>query len=148
MLSLYTDAYYMKQALKLAEQAFAEGEVPIGAIIVSNQQIIGKGYNQVERLCDATAHAEMIAISAASEYLGTKFLEDCSLYVTVEPCPMCAGGLYWTRIGKVFFGASEPKFGFNSREMPILHPKTTLSGGLLENECRELMQKFFLSRRK
>lgn len=148
MLSLYTDEYYMKQALKLAEQAFAEGEVPIGAIIVSNQQIIGKGYNQVERLSDATAHAEMIAISAASAYLGTKFLEDCSLYVTVEPCPMCAGGLYWTRIGKVFFGTSEPKFGFNSREMPILHPKTALSGGLLENECRELMQKFFLSRRK
>lgn len=148
MLSIYTDEYYMKQALKLAEQAFAEGEVPIGAVIVSHQQIIGKGYNQVEKLGDATAHAEMIAISAASAYLGAKFLEDCSLYVTVEPCPMCAGGLYWTRIGKVFFGTSEPKFGFHSREMPILHPKTELIGGLLEGECRELMQRFFLSRRK
>lgn len=148
MLSLYTDEYYMKQAFKLAEQAFEEGEVPIGAVIVSQNQIIGKGYNQVEKLGDATAHAEMIAISAASAYLGAKFLEDCSLYVTIEPCPMCAGGLYWTRIGKVFFGASEPKFGFHSREMPILHPKTQLSGGLLEAECRELMQKFFLSKRK
>jgi tRNA(adenine34) deaminase len=145
---VFTDEYFMKQALQLAQQAFEAGEVPIGAVVVSDNQVIGKGYNQVEALRDATAHAEMIAISAASEYLGTKFLTECTLYVTIEPCPMCAGGLYWARLGKVVYGAREPKFGFNSREFPILHPKTVLEGGLLEFECKEIMQRFFLEKRK
>lgn len=144
---LFTDDYFMKQALHLAEEAFERGEVPIGAIVVADKQIIGKGYNQVETLKDATAHAEMIAISAASEYLGSKFLEECTLYVTIEPCAMCAGALYWARLGKVVYGAREPKFGFYSKELPILHPKTDLVGGILEFECREIMQRFFLQKR-
>ncbi|MBX7240321.1 MAG: nucleoside deaminase [Bacteroidia bacterium] len=147
MLSVYSDEYYMKQALLLAQKAFDEGEVPIGAVIVTGQKIIGKGYNQVERLGDATAHAEMIAISAASGYLGSKVLEDCTLYVTIEPCPMCAGALYWSRIGKIIYGASEPKFGFQSKKLSLLHPKTEISGGLMDFECREIMQRFFLTRR-
>lgn len=145
---IFTDEYFMKKALKLAEQAFEEGEVPIGAIIVSNDQIIGKGYNQVEKLNDPTAHAEMIAISAACEFLGAKILDECVLYVTVEPCPMCAGGLYWGRLGRVVFGAREAKFGFESRKLPILHPKTQLTSGVMEAECREIMQRFFLTKRK
>ena len=147
MLSIYTHEYYMQQALYMAQKAFDEGEVPIGAVVVSNQKIIGKGYNQVERSGDATAHAEMIAISAASGYLGSKFLPDCTLYVTIEPCSMCAGALYWTRIGNIVFGAPEPKFGFQSKNLALLHPKSTITGGLMEYECREIMQRFFLSKR-
>lgn len=148
MLSVFSDEYFMKQALQQAKLAFQVGEVPIGAVVVSEGQIIGKGYNQVELLGDATAHAEMIAISAAATFLGAKFLDECTLYVTVEPCPMCAGALYWSRLQKVVFGANEPKFGFHSRELPLLHPKTTLIGGVMETECRELMQSFFLAKRK
>ncbi len=147
MLSIYSDEYYMKQAFMLAEKAFEEGEVPIGAVIVSGHKIIGKGYNQVEKLGDATAHAEMIAISAASGYLGSKTLENCTLYVTIEPCPMCGGALYWSRIGKIVFGAPEPKFGVKSKQLAVLHPKTEIVGGLMEFECRELIQRFFLNKR-
>ncbi|MFN0203014.1 MAG: nucleoside deaminase [Bacteroidia bacterium] len=144
---MFTHEYFMKKALQEAETAYQKGEIPIGAVVVADNQIIGKGHNQVEMLHDPTAHAEMIAISAACEFLGTKLLTDCILYVTVEPCPMCAGALFWSRVQKVVFGASEPKTGFDSREMAILHPKTTLIGGVMQEECKNLMQMFFEERR-
>lgn len=137
----------MEQALKLAEQAYEEEEVPIGAIVVSQNRIIGKGYNQTERLLDPSAHAEMLAITAACDYLGSKYLKDCTLYVTVEPCSMCAGALRWSQIGQVVYGASEPKFGFRRYQPMLLHPKTEIKGGILEEECASLMQNFFRSRR-
>ncbi len=137
----------MEQAIKLAEQAYEEEEVPIGAIVVSQNRIIGKGYNQTERLFDPSAHAEMLAITAACDYLGSKYLKDCTLYVSVEPCSMCAGALRWSQIGQVVYGASEPKFGFRRYQPMLLHPKTEIKGGILEEECASLMQNFFRSRR-
>ncbi|MEZ4828056.1 MAG: nucleoside deaminase [Bacteroidia bacterium] len=147
MLSIHTDEYFMRQALFQAERAFEEGEVPIGAVVVSNFRVIGKGYNQTERLQDPTAHAEMIAITAACEYLGSKYLTDCTLFVTVEPCPMCAGALRWAQIGRIVYGAGEPKTGF-SRHIPgLIHPKTRIISGIMENDCRSLMQEFFRAKR-
>lgn len=147
MLSIHTDEHFMRQALLQAEQAYEEGEVPIGAVVVCDFRIIGKGYNQTERLQDPTAHAEMIAITAACEYLGHKYLQDCTLFVTIEPCPMCAGALRWAQVSKIVFGATEPKFG-HSRHVPsLLHPKTEVLGGLMETECALLMKEFFQSRR-
>jgi tRNA(adenine34) deaminase len=148
METVFTDAYFMKQALLQAQNAFDEGEVPIGAVVVSQNQIIGRGYNQVEKLADATAHAEMLALTAAAAYLGTKYLTECTIYITIEPCPMCAGALYWARIGRVVYGANEPKFGFHSRKMPLLHPQTSIIQGVLEEECRSLMQNFFKNKRE
>ena len=137
----------MQQALKEAQKAFTEDEVPIGAVVVCQNKIIGKGYNQVERLSDATAHAEMIAITAAENYLGSKYLQDCTLYVTVEPCVMCAGAIAWTRLSKIVYGAPEEKFGFNLIEKNILHPKTLVTGFVLQNECANLMKEFFERKR-
>lgn len=146
-LGIYSDEHFMRQALLQAEQAFAEDEVPIGAVIVCNNRIIGKGYNQVERLHDATAHAEMLAITAASDYLGSKYLRDCTLYVTIEPCPMCAGALRWTQLARVVYGATEPKFGYTRLGSEMLHPKTEVSHGILDHDCRQLMRNFFQLKR-
>lgn len=141
-----TDEHYMKQALEEARLALEEGEVPIGAVVVTNDRIVGRGHNLVETLNDVTAHAEMIAITAAAETLGGKYLNECTLYVTVEPCAMCAGALGWAQIGRVVYGASDPKRGFRTvygNEHGPLHPRTSLTSGVLENECSVLMTDFF-----
>ena len=137
----------MQKAFRMAEQAFEEGEVPIGAVVVSNNRIIGKGYNQTERLEDPTAHAEIIAITAACNYLSSKYLQDCTLFVTIEPCPMCAGAIRWAQIPYLVYGAPEPKFGFSLYQPTLLHPKTQVKGGAMEIECRGLMQLFFDAKR-
>ncbi len=147
MLTIHTDEHFMKQALKLAAQAAEEGEVPIGAVVVSQFRIIGKGYNQTERLQDPTAHAEMLAITAACEHLGSKYLQDCTLFVTIEPCPMCAGAIRWAQLDRVVFGAGEEKFGSVHIRPSLFHPKTTVEGGLLETEAASLMKQFFRSKR-
>lgn len=133
----------MAEALRQAERAFDDGEIPVGAIVVVGERIIGKGYNQTERLKDVTAHAEMLAITAASEYLGGKYLQDCTLYVTLEPCVMCAGALYWAQMKRVVFGASDEKRGFSGLGKNILHPKTQLKKGILAEESQALILKFF-----
>ena len=147
MLSIHSDEHFMQQAIMQAERAYEEEEVPIGAVVVCNYRIIGKGYNQVERLQDPTAHAEMLAITAACEHLGSKYLEDCSLFVTIEPCPMCAGALAWTRVGRIVYGAREPKYGYNRFGPSLLHPKTLVQGGILADDCAALMKAFFANKR-
>lgn len=137
----------MKLALKEASYAYQEDEVPVGAIVVCNNTIIGKGYNQTEKLKDVTAHAEMIAITAASNYLGSKFLEDCILYVTLEPCLMCASALKWTRIAKLVYGASDIKAGYSLMKGRVLHPKTEVVKGVIEQECGNLLTDFFKQKR-
>lgn len=147
MINPFDDKYYMRQALQEAEQALQEGEIPIGAIVVCEGQIIGKGHNRTEKLLDVTAHAEMQAITAASEYLGGKYLKECTLYVTVEPCVMCAGALGWAQIGKVVYGTSDNKRGFKNVAPNALHPKTEIIEGILEEECKEQMTNFFRLKR-
>ena len=142
------DEIYMRQALAEARAAAAEGEIPIGAVIVCKGRVIARAHNLTERLHDVTAHAEMQAITAASEYLGGKYLTDCTLYVTVEPCPMCAGALGWSQISRAVYGAGDEQRGFLTYAPRTLHPRTTLQGGVLEEECKALMQEFFRSRRK
>ena len=144
---IFTDDYFMRLALKEATYAFDEDEVPVGAIVVVNNKIIGKGYNQTERLKDVTAHAEMIAITAASNYLNSKFLEDCTLYVTLEPCLMCASALKWARIGRLVYGADDAKAGFSKTNGVILHPKTEVQNGVLSMECGTLVTEFFRQKR-
>lgn len=144
---LLGDEYYMRLALKEASYAYEEDEVPVGALIVCNGKIIGKGYNQTERLKDVTAHAEMIAITAAANYLGSKFLDDCTIYVTLEPCPMCAAALRWARIGKLVYGAGDEKAGFMQHGLKMLHPKTEVSKGVMEHECSLLVKDFFRQKR-
>jgi len=139
--------YYMSMAYKLAKQAFDEGEIPVGAIIVCNDKIIGKGYNQTERLTDVTAHAEMLAITAAQNYLGAKFLGDCTMYVSLEPCVMCAGAIFWARPSFLVIGADDEKRGFIKTNPNILHPKTEMTKGILAEECGQLMKDFFLKLR-
>lgn len=144
-----TNEYFMQQALNQAMIAFEEDEVPVGAVVVINNKIIARGYNQVERLKDATAHAEMIALTSAFGYLGAKYLPDATLYVTLEPCLMCCGALYWSKIGKVVFGASDEKNGFQKiigNNWPF-HPKTELTYGVLEDECATLLKTFFKKKR-
>ena len=138
---------YMREALREASFAAAEDEVPIGAVIVCRGRIIGKGHNMTERLNDPTAHAEMIAITAATEAMGGKYLNDCTLYVTVEPCPMCAGAIGWAQIKRVVYGAGDEKRGFRRFAPDVLHPKSTVTGGILEDECKTLMQTFFKGKR-
>ncbi|MFT4643951.1 MAG: tRNA(adenine34) deaminase [Planctomycetota bacterium] len=140
--------YFMKKALDLAKQAFEENEIPIGAIIVSNERIIGKGYNQVEKLGDATAHAEMIAITSAADFLNSKYLKNCTMYVTIEPCVMCGGALKWSQIDKIVYGASEDKFGFFSEEIKGLPKKVEVVSGVMEDECSELLLEFFRLKRE
>jgi len=142
------DAYFMKMALKEASYAFEENEVPVGAIVVCNRQIIGKGYNQTERLKDVTAHAEMIAVTAAANYLGSKYLEDCTLYVSLEPCLMCASALRWARIAKLIYGAADPKAGYSLIAQPVLHPKTEVVQGVLAEESAALLKEFFRQKRE
>ena len=138
---------YMKEALRQAALAEAEGEVPIGAVITCRGRIIGKGHNMTERLNDPTAHAEMIAITAATEAMGGKYLNDCTLYVTVEPCPMCAGALAWSQIGRVVYGASDPKRGFSMFSPSLMHPKTEVVSGVLAEECGSMVTEFFKKKR-
>lgn len=141
------DNFYMKQALQEAKCAFEEDEIPVGAVIVCGDRIIARAHNLTERLSDVTAHAEMQAITAASEYLGGKYLTDCTLYVTVEPCIMCAGALGWSQIGRVVYGAEDEKRGFRKFAPQALHPKTQLVSGVMEEECASLMKEFFQRKR-
>lgn len=147
MLNLYTDEYFMKEALKEARLAFDKDEVPVGAVVVCNNRVIGRGHNLTEQLTDVTAHAEMQAFTAASSFLGSKYLEGCTLYATIEPCVMCAGAAFWTQISKVVFGAFDTKRGFSLISPKILHPKTQMIGGVLEAECSALMKAFFKEKR-
>lgn len=142
-----SDEFFMKEALKEAQLAFAQDEVPIGAIIVHQGSIIGRGHNLTERLNDVTAHAEMQAFTAAANYVGGKYLQQCSLYVTIEPCIMCAGAAYWTQISRVIFGAKDEKRGYSGFGKGIMHPKTTVISGILEAECADLVRSFFRNKR-
>jgi len=146
MIDPFDDAHFMKRALQEAQIAFDKNEVPVGAVIVMNNQIIARAHNLTETLNDVTAHAEMQAFTAAADYLGGKYLKECTLYVTLEPCQMCAGASYWTQIGKIVFGASEEKRGFLALNT-TLHPKTEVVSGILEKECAELMTRFFIEKR-
>ena len=141
------DNYFMAEAMRLAELAFEEGEIPVGAVVTIGERIIGKGYNQTEKLRDVTAHAEMLAITAASDHLGGKYLQDCTLYVTLEPCVMCAGALYWSQMKRIVIGASDEKRGFARFGTGILHPKTQLITGVQAEESKELLLRFFKSLR-
>jgi len=141
------DKFYMKQALLEAKCAFEEDEIPVGAVIVCGGHIIARAHNLTERLSDVTAHAEMQAITAASEYLGGKYLTNCTLYVTIEPCVMCAGALGWSQIDKVVYGADDEKRGFRKYAPQALHPKTQLVSGIMEDECAALMKEFFQRKR-
>jgi len=142
----FDDNYFMKRAMQEAEIAFENGEVPVGAVIVVNNRIIGRAHNLTERLRDVTAHAEMQAITAASNFLGGKYLQGCTLYVTLEPCQMCAGALYWSQISKVVYGASDLERGFSVMG-GHLHPKTEVVGGVMEREASEMLKRFFIQRR-
>ena len=143
-----TDEQFMRKALAEAQQALAAGEVPIGAVIVSRGRIIARGHNLTETLHDITAHAEMQAITAAANLLGGKYLTDCTLYVTVEPCVMCAGAIGWAQLSRIVFGASDEKRGYALYAPKAFHPKATVTKGVLEAECRQLMQDFFRQRRQ
>lgn len=143
---ILSDTYFMQKALQEAQIAFEQGEVPVGAVITIGERIIAKAHNLTEKLTDVTAHAEMQAITAASEYLGGKYLMDCTLYVTLEPCVMCAGALYWSQIGKVVYGATDSKRGYHLLGN-LLHPKTQVVQGVLEDACSQLVKDFFLQRR-
>jgi tRNA(adenine34) deaminase len=142
------DEHFMKLALAEAQQAFAEDEIPIGAIVVLNNKVIARGHNQTERLTDVTAHAEMIALTSAFNFLGSKYLPEASLYVTVEPCLMCAGALYWSKIGTVVWGAADEKNGHRRcTHQPPFHPKTVVRTGILADVCGQLMRDFFARKR-
>lgn len=145
---LFDHAYFMQQALAQARQALAQGEIPIGAVIVLNNQVIGRGHNQTERLHDVTAHAELLALTAAANFLGNKYLTDCALYVTVEPCVMCAGASHWSQLRSVIFGTEELKHGYRRHSPGLLHPRTTVVAGVLATECADLMRDFFNPLRK
>ena len=142
-----TDERYMQEALREAREAGEEKEIPIGAVIVCRGRIIARGHNMVERLQDPSAHAEMIALTAATEALGGKYLNDCTIYVTVEPCPMCAAALNWAQIGRIVWGADDPKRGFSLFSPSLLHPKTETASGVLAEDCSELVSAFFRERR-
>ncbi len=148
MLTAEKDIYFMQMALQEAEKAAQKGEVPVGAVIVYENQIIAKGYNQTISLNDATAHAEMLAITAAYDFIGSRYLHECSLYVTLEPCVMCAGACYWSMFGRIVYGAGDGKYGFSRISTKILHNKTQIISGVLETECKEILQSFFKGLRK
>ncbi|MFC5282970.1 nucleoside deaminase [Pedobacter alpinus] len=141
------DDFFMKEALKEAHLALAADEIPVGAVLVCKGRVIGKGHNLTQKLNDVTAHAEMQAFTAASNFLGGKYLSDCTLYVTLEPCVMCAGAAYWTQISRIVFGAHDPQRGFSRLSQNILHPKTQFIGGIFEEECSELVKSFFQKKR-
>lgn len=148
MSGLLNDEYFMRQALKEAQQAAEEGEVPVGAVIVCDGRVIARAHNQTERLNDVTAHAEILAITAAELVLGAKYLTNCALYVTVEPCVMCAGAIGWAQINKIIYGASDAKRGYSIYAPKAFHPKAITIKGLLEKECADLMTDFFKGRRR
>jgi len=141
------DTFFMQQALAEARKAVSRDEIPVGAVVVAGNRIVARAHNLTETLHDVTAHAEMQALTAAANTLDSKYLDDCTLYVTLEPCVMCAGATFWTQIGRIVYGASDPKRGFLQNGGTILHPKTTLTGGVLEGECSELLTAFFKSKR-
>ena len=143
----FDDTYFMKQALAQAKKAYDKDEVPVGAIIVCDNQIIARAHNYTEALNDVTAHAEMQAFTSAADYLGGKYLNECTLYVTLEPCVMCGGAAYWTQLKKVVYGAKDKERGFSTLTQNIFHPKTEIEGGLLEEECAKLLSDFFKSKR-
>lgn len=143
MMDNFSDEYFMREALKEAQKAFDEGEVPVGAVVVAQNKIIARGHNQTERLTDATAHAEMIAITSATSFIGGKYLTECTLYVTLEPCVMCAGALNWSQVSKVVYGADDVQRGFSLIHIPLLHPKTQIVKSILAAECKCLIQQFF-----
>ncbi len=147
MINPFTDEYFMKKALQEAEMAFEKGEIPVGAVIVIDNKVIARSHNLTEMLHDVTAHAEMQTITAAANFLGGKYLKDCTMYVTLEPCQMCAGALYWSQISKIVFGASDEHRGFEKMGTQ-LHPKTTVVRGVMAEEAADLMKRFFASRRK
>ncbi|MBQ6750752.1 MAG: nucleoside deaminase [Bacteroidaceae bacterium] len=142
-----TDEQYMRMALEEAKAAWEQGEIPVGAVVVAQGRVIGRGHNLTETLHDVTAHAEMQAITAAAETLGGKYLTGCALYVTVEPCVMCAGAIGWSQLGRLIYGASDEKRGFRRFAPEALHPKTEVAGGVLETECAQLMKEFFKGKR-
>ena len=146
-MTMNEDSYYMSLALKQAERALEEEEIPVGAVVVCQGKIVAKAYNQTEMLTDVTAHAEMLAITSAAQTIGAKYLKDCTLYVTLEPCLMCAGAIYWSQLGRLVFGASEEKRGFLSLEKDVLHPKTNVTAGILADESALLLKEFFSMRR-
>lgn len=148
MKSFLTDEYFMNEALKLARMAYEEGEIPVGAVVVAGDRIIARGYNQTEKLNDPTAHAEMLAVTAATNYLGTKYLTECSLYVTLEPCAMCAGALYWAQLQRLVFAAPDEKRGYQHYNSGLIHPKTKVESGLLKDEAEDLIKSFFIKMRK
>ena len=145
--SIFSHEYFMQEALKEAMNALENDEVPIGAVIVAANRIIGRGFNQTESLNDVTAHAEMLAFTSAANTINSKYLNECTLYVTLEPCIMCAGAAYWTQIGQIVYGASDPKRGFSLCVPSPLHPSTILMGGVLEHECSILVKDFFKKKR-
>lgn len=141
--AIYSHEYWMQEAMKQAQVAFEEGEIPVGAVVVVKNRIIAKAYNQTERLTDVTAHAEILAITAAANTLGSKYLPECRLYVTLEPCAMCAGAAYWAQLGELHYGAADPKRGFTRLDSSLLHPKTKVTAGLLRENSQILLQAFF-----
>lgn len=147
MIAPFDDSYFMKKALQEAEYAFEQDEIPVGAVIVIQDRIIARAHNLTEKLNDVTAHAEMQAITAAANFLGGKYLRDCTLYVTLEPCQMCAGALFWSQISKIVYAASDPKRGFRAMGTH-LHPKTEVVGGILEHEASDLLHRFFEKKRR
>lgn len=147
-MEIFSDEYYMREALKEAKKAFDKDEVPVGAVIVCNKKIIARGHNLTETLNDVTAHAEMQAFTAAANHLGAKYLNECILYVTLEPCVMCAGASFWTQISKIVFGAPDEKRGYSLTSKKILHPKTGVVSGVLKKECGDLLISFFKNKRK
>ena len=147
MLSVFSDEHFMRQALLEARKAFEEGEIPVGAVVVCDNQIIARSHNQTERLGDVTAHAEILAITAAADYLGSKYLPECSLYVTLEPCVMCAGALAWSQLGRLIYAANDDKRGFMRYGKELLHPATVVEWGVLQQEAGSLLKEFFRSRR-
>ncbi|MFO7258231.1 MAG: nucleoside deaminase [Bacteroidota bacterium] len=142
-MDLYTDQYFMKEALKEAGKALEAGEVPVGAVIAIGNRIIARSHNQTERLTDATAHAEMLAVTSASNYLGSKYLNECTLFVTLEPCVMCAGALYWVQLGRLVYGANDPQRGYSLTGAPLLHPRTKVLKGIMAEESKNLIDTFF-----
>ena len=144
----FSDEYFMKIAYREAEKALSRDEIPIGAVIVLDNEIIGKGHNLTQSLNDVTAHAEMQAITAAANHLGAKYLNDCTLYVTLEPCPMCAGAIFWAQLGRLVYGATDPKRGYTLIQPSVLHPKTTVQSGVMEKECTAILASFFKEKRK
>lgn len=147
MLTIHSDEHFMRQALQEAEEAYEKGEIPVGAVIVMQNRIIARAHNLTEQLHDVTAHAEMLALTAAANYLDSKYLNDCTLYVTLEPCIMCAGALYWSQLDRLVYGAADDKRGFMRIGKSLLHPRTTVEYGILQEESRALLRAFFARRR-